>query len=188
MKEAKGGLFLLGKGLVGSAKEGSIECRPEDLVSVLRVLRDHSHCQYKVLTDIVGVDWGAQEPKRFEVVYILLSTRFAQRLRVKVAVEGGKANGLPSITGLYPAANWFEREVWDMYGIGFEGHPDLRRLLTDYGFEGHPMRKDFPLTGFVEVRYDEKKKSVVSEPLSESGLSQEFRSFDLQSPWTGSGR
>ena len=176
--------------LLGSACDGvlfskdgedvTIVTVPSKIGTVMRVLRDHSHCQFKILIDITAVDYIQRgEEKRFEVIYMLLSTRFSTRVNVKVIVDGFE--GVPSITNLFPAGNWFEREVWDMFGIFFHNHPDLRRLLTDYGFEGHPMRKDFPLSGFTEVRYDEKKKSVVSEPLE---LAQEFGSFSLESPWS----
>lgn len=157
--------------------ELTVLVKPENLSKVFRFLRDHSHCQYKILVDVTAVDYPQRE-KRFEVVYQLLSVRFSHRLRVKVSVD--PFEGLNSISDLYPSANWAEREVWDLFGVFFHNHPDLRRILTDYGFEGHPMRKDFPLTGFVEVRYDEEKKRVVSEPLE---VSQEFRGFDFQSPW-----
>lgn len=134
--------------------------RKERLLEVLRVLRDHTQSQYKCITDITCVDYPNRE-KRFEVVYILLSVRYSRRLRLKVEVE--ELESIESTTGLYKGSDWLEREVYDMFGIVFEGHGDLRRLLTDYGFEGHPLRKDFPLTGYREVRYDEGKKSVVSE-------------------------
>ncbi len=127
--------------------------------------------------DIAGVDYPTRE-NRFEVVYNLLSVRYNNRIRVKTYAS--EVNPVPSVSSLYPGANWFEREAWDMYGIFFTGHPDLRRILTDYGFEGYPLRKDFPLTGYVEVRYDDEKKRVVAEPLE---LAQQFRSFDNASPW-----
>ena len=153
---------------------------PSDKVQkVLIFLRDDVRCQFKVLTDICGVDYPERE-QRFEVVYNLLSVKYNNRIRVKVSV--GEEDLVPTATSLFLAANWYEREVWDMYGVYFSGHPDLRRILTDYGFNGHPQRKDFPLTGYVEVRYDEEKKRVVYEPVK---LDQEFRSFDFESPWEG---
>ena len=132
-----------------------------------------------MLIDICGVDYPARK-ERFDVVYHLLSPRLNQRIRVKLTTD--EVTPVPSVVGVFPAANWFEREAYDMYGILFSGHPDLRRILTDYGFQGHPMRKDFPLTGYVEVRYDEEQKRVVYEPVE---LTQEFRSFDFESPWEG---
>ncbi|TFF27674.1 NADH-quinone oxidoreductase subunit C [Jiella endophytica] len=151
----------------------------EDIVKVMTVLRDDPQTQFVNLTDLCGVDYPARE-KRFEVVYHLLSPRQNQRIRVKVRTA--EDDPVPSISDVFPAADWYEREAYDFYGILFTGHPDLRRILTDYGFEGHPMRKDFPLTGFVEVHYDEEKKQVVYEPVE---LRQEFRNFDFLSPWEG---
>ena len=153
--------------------------RPESLRKVMRFLRDDSQCLFKILVDVCGVDYPERE-QRFEVVYNLLSVSHNQRIRVKVCVDEDQA--VPSIAPLYPTANWFEREVWDLYGVFFAEHPDLRRILTDYGFEGHPLRKDFPLTGHVEVRYDDEQKRVVYEPVR---LTQDFRSFDFLSPWEG---
>lgn len=150
-----------------------------DIVDVLTVLRDDPACQFEVLIDICGVDYPERE-NRFDVVYHLLSMRLNQRIRVKVATS--EAEPIPSVINVYPAADWFEREAYDMYGIRFTGHPDLRRLLTDYGFQGYPLRKDFPLTGYVEVRYDDGQKRVVYEPVK---LTQEFRDFDFESPWEG---
>lgn len=147
------------------------------LISLLTCLRDHTNCQYKVLCDLCGVDYPNRE-KRFEVVYNLLSIRYNSRLRVKTVAD--ETTAVPSITGIYNAASWYEREVWDLYGVYFTNHPDLRRILTDYGFEGHPMRKDFPLSGYVEVRYDDEQKRVVTEPLE---MTQEFRTFNFTSPW-----
>ncbi|HVY13367.1 MAG TPA: NADH-quinone oxidoreductase subunit C, partial [Alphaproteobacteria bacterium] len=149
------------------------------LVSVLTTLRDDDKCRFNMLVDICGVDWP-ERAERFDVVYHLLSLPYNQRIRVKVAAS--EATPVPSIVGLYPAANWFEREAYDLYGVLFEGHPDLRRLLTDYGFEGYPLRKDFPLTGYVEVRYDPTLQRVVYDPVR---LPQDFRSFDSLSPWEG---
>lgn len=149
------------------------------IAEVLTTLRDDPAFRFEVLIDICGVDWPARE-KRFDVVYHLLSPRLNQRVRLKV--ETDEETAVPSVIDVFPAANWYEREAYDMYGILFSGHPDLRRLLTDYGFQGHPLRKDFPLTGYVEVRYDDEAKRVVYEPVR---LVQEFRSFDFESPWEG---
>ena len=149
------------------------------IAKVVTFLRDDPMCLFKVLVDICGTDYP-ERPKRFDVVYNLLSLVHNQRIRIKV--EADDETPVPSITGVHNSANWFEREIWDMYGVMFSDHPDLRRLLTDYGFEGHPLRKDFPLTGFVETRYDEERKRVVYDPVK---LSQEFRKFDFLSPWEG---
>jgi NADH-quinone oxidoreductase subunit C len=154
---------------------------PDDLVKVITFLRDDERCQFWCLIDITAVDWPERE-RRFDVVYHLLSPKQNRRIRVKTEVE--ESQPVPSIIDIFAGANWFERETYDLYGILFAGHPDLRRLLTDYGFEGHPLRKDFPLTGFVEVRYDDEQKRVVYEPVR---LSQEFRNFDFLSPWEGPG-
>jgi len=151
----------------------------QSIVKVLGFLRDNANCQFSILVDVCGVDYPERE-KRFEVVYNLLSLEQNQRIRVKAYV--GEDETIPSVVGVYSSANWWEREAWDLYGIFFSEHPDLRRILTDYGFEGHPLRKDFPLTGFVELRYDEAQKRVVYEPVK---LTQEFRSFDFMSPWEG---
>ncbi len=151
----------------------------DDIGSILTTLRDDKECLFEQLVDICGVDYP-ERARRFDVVYHLLSPRKNQRIRVKC--EADEENPVPSIVELFPAANWYEREAYDMYGILFSGHPDLRRLLTDYGFRGHPLRKDFPLTGYVEVRYDDDQKRVVYEPVK---LAQEFRSFDFESPWEG---
>ena len=146
---------------------------------ILAALRDDKFAAFNQLSDLTAVDYP-ERPERFELVYQLLSMRNNMRLRLLAAVCEGQA--VPSATTVYSAANWAEREVWDMFGIFFAGHPDLRRLLTDYGFEGHPLRKDFPLTGHVEVRYDDTQRRVVNEPVS---LVQEFRDFDFLSPWEG---
>jgi NADH-quinone oxidoreductase subunit C len=151
----------------------------EKIADVLTTLRQDSQCLFEVLIDICGVDYPVRE-RRFDVVYHLLSPRLNQRIRVKC--ETDEETPVPSVVDVFPVANWFEREAYDMYGILFSGHPDLRRLLTDYGFQGHPLRKDFPLTGYVEVRYDDEQKRVVYEPVK---LTQEFRSFDFMSPWEG---
>ena len=150
-----------------------------DIVPVLTFLRDDVQCQFVSIIDICGADYPARE-KRFDVVYHLLSPR--QNMRIRVKVETDEETPVPSATGVFVGADWFEREAYDLYGILFTGHPDLRRILTDYGFEGHPLRKDFPLTGFVEVRYDDEVKRVVYEPVE---LKQEFRDFDFLSPWEG---
>jgi NADH-quinone oxidoreductase subunit C len=151
------------------------------IVRVLTYLRDQPSCQFKMMVDLCGVDYPERE-ERFEVVYHLLSLKHNQRVRVKVATN--ETTPVPSATGVFGAANWYERETWDMYGVYFAEHPDLRRLLTDYGFEGHPMRKDFPQTGYVEVRYDEEQKRVVYDPVA---LRQDWRSWDFLSPWEGYG-
>ena len=147
------------------------------IYEVLLFLRDHTNCQFKIQTDLCVVDYPEREA-RFEVVYNLISVRYNTRIRVKTSVD--EVTPLESVTSIFKAANWWEREAWDLYGVFFSNHPDLRRILTDYGFEGHPLRKDFPLSGYVEVRYDETQRRVVCEPLE---LSQEFRSFDFASPW-----
>jgi NADH-quinone oxidoreductase subunit C len=160
-------------------RELSIGVERETLAEVLRFLRDDAKCRFDVLCDICGVDYP-DRPVRFEVVYNLLSMNLNQRIRIKV--ETNDDDPVPSATGIFSSAGWWEREAWDLFGIYFEGNADLRRILTDYGFEGHPMRKDFPLTGYVEVRYDEEQKRVVYEPVR---LQQEFRRFDFMSPWEG---
>jgi NADH-quinone oxidoreductase subunit C len=172
----------LGDGVEGSRitfGELTIDVARDRIGDVLTFLRDDPKCLFEVLIDICGVDWPARE-NRFDVVYHLLSPRLNQRIRVKLKTD--EQTPVASVVGVFPCANWFEREAYDMYGILFSGHPDLRRLLTDYGFQGHPLRKDFPLTGFVEVRYDDEMKRVVYEPVE---LTQEFRSFDFESPWEG---
>ncbi|WP_137178902.1 NADH-quinone oxidoreductase subunit C [Roseomonas sp. AR75] len=151
----------------------------QGLLPVLTLLRDDPRLSFEQLMDLCGMDWP-ERAERFEVVYNLLSLQHNRRIRVLVATD--EATPVPSVMEIWPAASWYEREAWDMYGIVFEGQPDLRRLLTDYGFEGHPLRKDFPLTGHVEVRYDEARKQVVYEPVS---LTQDFRNFDFLSPWEG---
>jgi NADH-quinone oxidoreductase subunit C len=150
-----------------------------EIVEVLNFLKTDVQCQFISFIDICGVDYPARA-KRFDVVYHLLSPRQNQRIRIRV--EADEDTLVPSATAVYPGADWFEREAYDLYGILFSGHPDLRRILTDYGFEGHPLRKDFPLTGFVEVRYDDEAKRVLYEPVE---LKQEFRNFDFLSPWEG---
>lgn len=162
---------------VERGQELVVRARRDTLLPLMAMLRDAYG--FEQMMDLCGVDWP-ERPERFEVVYNLLSLAHNRRVRVVVPVAEGAA--IPSIVGLYPNATWYEREAWDMYGIVFEGQPDLRRLLTDYGFEGHPLRKDFPLTGHVEVRYDETRKQVVYEPVA---LTQDFRNFDFLSPWEG---
>ncbi|WP_169569215.1 NADH-quinone oxidoreductase subunit C [Sneathiella limimaris] len=156
-----------------------VEARADAIIKILTFLRDDSSCKFQILCDVCGVDYP-ERAQRFDVVYNLLSLKLNQRVTVKVQTDA--RTPVPSVVGVFPTANWFEREAWDMYGIMFSGHPDLRRLLTDYGFDGHPLRKDFPLTGYVEVRYSEDEKRVVYEPVK---LVQEFRKFDFQSPWEG---
>ncbi|AIL13341.1 NADH dehydrogenase [Candidatus Paracaedimonas acanthamoebae] len=160
--------------------ELTLQVKRHTIVKILVYLRDHKDFLFKQLIDLCGVDYP-DHPERFEVVYHLLSLKHNCRLRLKLATD--ETHAVPSVTSVYNAANWFEREAWDMYGIKFENHPDLRRLLTDYNFEGHPLRKDFPLTGFVEVRYDDDQERVVYESLN---LPQAYRHFDFLSPWEGS--
>ena len=162
-----------------SRGELSLTVHRDNIVEVLKLLRDDVNTQFKLVMDICGVDYPESE-ERFCVVYNLLSLPHNLRLRIKVWTSG--AVPVPSVTSVYSAANWWEREAWDLYGIYFTNHPDFRRILTDYGFEGHPLRKDFPLTGFVELRYDDEQKRVVYEPVK---LTQDFRSFDFLSPWEG---
>jgi NADH-quinone oxidoreductase subunit C len=157
----------------------TIVARADAIVDVIRFLHDDERCRFYCFIDLCGADYPGRE-QRFDVVYHLLSPTHNTRIRVKV--EADEVNPVPSIIDVFPAANWFEREAYDLYGILFSGHPDLRRLLTDYGFEGFPLRKDFPLTGFVEVRYDDAQRRVVYEPVR---LNQEFRNFDFLSPWEG---
>jgi NADH-quinone oxidoreductase subunit C len=159
--------------------ELTLDARPEGLVSLFAFLRDDPRCLFNQLANICGVDWPERE-KRFDVIYNLLSLKLNQRIRIKVATD--ESTPVPSATSIWSSAGWFERETYDLYGVWFSDHPDLRRILTDYGFEGHPLRKDFPLTGFVEVRWDDVQKRVVYEPVK---LTQEFRNFDFLSPWEG---
>lgn len=151
----------------------------DDICKVLQFLRDDADCKFQQLMDICGVDYPDRR-ERFEIVYSLLSLSNNDRVRVKIFTD--EDTPVRTATGVFKSAGWFEREIWDLYGVMFEGHEDLRRILTDYGFEGHPLRKDFPLTGYVEVRYDEELKRVVYEPVK---LQQDFRSFDFLSPWEG---
>ncbi len=159
--------------------ELTVTANARDIVLVMRFLRDDPRCQFWNITDVTAVDWPGRE-RRFDVVYHLLSPKHNVRLRVKV--ETDETTPVDSIIEVFPGANWFERETYDLYGVIFTGHPDMRRILTDYGFEGHPLRKDFPLTGFVEVHYDDELKRVVYAPVR---LAQEFRNFDFLSPWEG---
>jgi len=166
-------------GAVVAFGELTLLAEADAIVEVLTFLRDDVQCQFICFIDICGADYP-QRARRFDVVYHLLSPRQNQRVRVKVQTD--EDTPVPSATGVFPGADWFEREAYDLYGILFTGHPDLRRILTDYGFEGHPLRKDFPLTGYVELRYDDELKRVVYEPVE---LKQEFRNFDFLSPWEG---
>ena len=156
-----------------------LKAKRDAIVNVLTHLRDDGACHFTQLVDVTAADYPSR-PERFEVVYNLLSISNNKRVRVKIAAS--EETLVPSATAVFRSAGWFEREVWDMYGILFSGHPDLRRILTEYGFEGHPQRKDFPLTGYVELRYDEEQKRVVYEPVK---LTQDFRNFDYLSPWEG---
>ena len=156
-----------------------VDARADQVARVLKFLKDDPRCRFEQLTDLCGVDYPERDP-RFDVVYHLLSMSHNRRLRLRIGVNEDEP--VPSATGVYASAGWWEREAWDLYGIYFAGNPDLRRLLTDYGFDGHPLRKDFPLTGYVELRYDSEQKRVVYEPVK---LTQEFRRFDFLSPWEG---
>jgi len=176
LSEARGNLIAASQLKYG---ELTLTTTGDNLIPLLTFLRDDAKCGFVNLTDICGVDWPQRE-LRFDVVYHILSPKKNLRIRVKVATD--EDTPVPSACAVYPGADWFERETWDMYGVLFTGHPDLRRILTDYGFEGHPLRKDFPTTGFVEVRYDDAAKRVVYEPVE---LKQEFRNFDFMSPWEG---
>lgn len=172
----------LGEAVLGTEiafGELSITVARDSIISVARFLRDDPLCRFISLIDVCGVDYPERD-ERFDVVYHFMSPYLNHRVRVKLSVDD--ETPVPSITEVFVGANWFEREAYDLFGILFSGHPDLRRILTDYGFDGHPLRKDFPLTGFVEVRYDEERKRVVYEPVK---LAQEFRSFDYLSPWEG---
>ena len=164
---------------VSASNELTVLAQRTSIVKVLKFLRDDTNCQFTQLVDLCGVDYPERE-ERFDVVYHLLSMN--QNMRVRVKVTATEETPVPSVSGVFSCADWFEREVWDMYGVFFSDHPDLRRILTDYGFDGHPQRKDFPLTGYVEVRYDEEQKRVVYEPVK---LTQDFRTFDFTSPWEG---
>lgn len=176
LKEMRGALIATSEITYG---ELTLTAKAENIIALLTFLRDDVQCGFVNLIDICGVDYPKRED-RFDVVYHLLSPR--QNLRIRIKVATGEFKPVPSACPVFPGADWFERETWDMYGILFTDHPDLRRILTDYGFEGHPLRKDFPTTGFVEVRYDDNAKRVVYEPVE---LKQEFRNFDFLSPWEG---
>ncbi|OBZ96276.1 NADH dehydrogenase [Pararhizobium polonicum] len=176
IRETRGALI---SDAVISFGELTLTATSDNLIALLTFLRDDARCGFVNFTDICGVDWP-QRPDRFDVVYHLLSPK--QNLRIRVKIATGEDQPVPSACAVYPGADWFEREAYDMYGILFTGHPDLRRILTDYGFEGYPLRKDFPTTGFVEVRYNDEAKRVVYEPVE---LKQEFRNFDFMSPWEG---
>jgi NADH-quinone oxidoreductase subunit C len=156
-----------------------IESASENIIEVIQFLKSNEFCKFKQLIDIVGVDYPEDE-KRFQLIYIFLSHELNQRIKLLIKFETQKQ--IPSITKIFPSANWMEREIFDMYGVKFKNHPDLRRILTDYDFKGHPLRKDFPLTGFNEVRYSEKNKKVIYEPVK---LEQNYRDFDFESPWEG---
>ena len=160
-------------------RELTIEINENDLIEVIQFLKSNEKCKFRQLIDIAGVDYPDSE-KRFQLVYLLLSHQ--NNIRIKVSTQFQLNQIINSITKIFPSANWMEREVFDMYGIKFKNHPDLRRILTDYGFKGHPLRKDFPLTGFNEVRYSEKEKKVIYEPVK---LEQNYRNFDFESPWEG---
>jgi NADH-quinone oxidoreductase subunit C len=159
--------------------ELTVNAKAADLIRVATFLRDDPACQFINITDVTAVDWPSRE-QRFDVVYHFLSPRLNQRVRLKIATD--ETTPVPSLIEVFRGAGWYERETYDLYGVLFTGHPDMRRILTDYGFEGHPLRKDFPLTGFVEVRWDDEQKRVVYEKVT---LAQEFRSFDFLSPWEG---
>ena len=172
----------LGEAINGASIENgelTLDARRAEIVKVISFLRDDPICKFSSLIDICGVDYPSRE-RRFDVVYHMLSMAHNTRIRIKVTTD--ETVPVHSVTSLFPNADWYEREAFDMYGILFDEHPDLRRILTDYGFEGYPLRKDFPLSGFVEVRYDEERKAVVYEPVN---LPQEYRSFDFMSPWEG---
>jgi len=187
MDELLDNLGQMIEGALGGAVTGhtvargelTVTARAADIVKVATFLRNDPACQFICIIDVTAVDWPGRE-QRFDVVYHLLSPRLNQRIRVKVATD--EATPVPSLIDVFRGADWFEREAYDLYGVLFTGHPDMRRILTDYGFEGHPLRKDFPLTGFVEVRWDDEQKRVMYEPVR---LTQEFRTFDFLSPWEG---
>jgi len=174
--------LALGDALLETSTRGdelALRVRRGSIVKVLTYLRDDQNCQFKQLMDVTAVDYPERD-ERFEIVYNLLSLKQNQRIRVKLSTD--ETTPVATVASVFDSAIWYEREVWDMYGVLFANHPDLRRILTDYGFDGHPLRKDFPLTGYVEVRYDEDQKRVVYEPVK---LTQEFRQFDFVSPWEG---
>ncbi len=160
-------------------EELSVEIDVNDLIEVVQFLKSNDKCKFRQLIDIAGVDYPEKE-ERFQLVYLFLSHE--NNIRIKIIIKFQSTHSINSLTKIFPSANWMEREVFDMYGVKFKNHPDLRRILTDYGFKGHPLRKDFPLTGFNEVRYSEKEKKVVYEPVK---LEQNYRNFDFESPWEG---
>ena len=160
-------------------KELMIEINESNLLEVVQFLKSNEQCKFRQLIDIAGVDYP-DEDKRFQLVYLFLSHENNNRIKIKINFDLNQI--INSLTKIFPAANWMEREVFDMYGVKFKNHPDMRRILTDYGFKGHPLRKDFPLTGFNEVRYSEKEKKVIYEPVK---LEQNYRNFDFESPWEG---
>ena len=166
-------------GHAGANGELTLLAKAADIVKVATFLRDDPACQFVCIIDVTAIDWPGRE-QRFDVVYHFLSPRLNQRIRLKVMTD--ETTPVPSIIDVFRGADWFERETYDLYGVLFTGHPDMRRILTDYGFDGHPLRKDFPLTGFVEVRYDDEQKRVVYDKVR---LAQEFRTFDFLSPWEG---
>ncbi|MEO1042563.1 MAG: NADH-quinone oxidoreductase subunit C [Pseudomonadota bacterium] len=181
LEEHIGGQF--GEDIVASQvayQELTVTVPCSRIIDVLTFLRDDSMCRFSQLIELAGVDYPERR-KRFDVVYHLLS--ITNNARVRIKIQANETDAVPSVTSVYPNADWYEREAFDMYGIVFEGHPDMRRLLTDYGFEGHPLRKDFPLTGYTEVRWDDEQQRVVHEPVK---LTQEYRDFDYLSPWEGS--
>ena len=172
----------LGPAVTGYAvahHELTVTAQASEIVAVMKLLRDDGRCLFSSFIDLTAVDWPSRE-RRFDVVYHLLSPK--RNVRIRVKVETDETTPVPSVIELFPGADWYERETFDLYGVVFSGHPDLRRIMTDYGFEGHPLRKDFPLTGYVELRYDDELKRVVYEPVR---LAQEFRNFDFLSPWEG---
>jgi NADH-quinone oxidoreductase subunit C len=173
------GAALPGAQVTHAFGELTIEVELAQWIATITHLRDAPDCQFINFIDLTAVDWPARE-KRFDVVVHLLSPH--HNLRIRAKTRAGETDLVPSLVGVFPCADWFEREVYDLFGVLFSGHPDLRRILTDYGFDGHPLRKDFPMTGFVEVRWDDEQKRVVNEPVR---LNQEFRQFDFLSPWEG---
>lgn len=176
-------LASLVKKVSGVDPDVEIRIDKKHMLAAFKILRDKESLSYTQLLDVCAVDYLGQSEKRFEMVYHLLSMDYNRRLRVKIALEDGET--IPSLTGLFLGANWWERETFDMFGISFEEHPDLRRILTDYDFQGFPLRKDFPLTGYVQVRYDPESRKVIKEPVH---LAQAFRTFDTLSPWEGMGQ
>jgi NADH-quinone oxidoreductase subunit C len=179
----KAELASLVKKVNGVGMDVELVFEKKNMLSAFKALRDKANLAYTQLIDVCAVDYLGQKDKRFEVVYHLLSMDYNRRVRVKVALDDGES--IPSLTGLFVGANWWERETFDMFGISFDGHPDLRRILSDYEFQGFPLRKDFPLTGYVQVRYDPEARAVVKEPVH---LAQAYRTFETLSPWEGMGQ